>query len=495
MDPAKVSALLAQGLAVGSGLLGLVPLWPKIAIVGLSLFLLSAAGLALSKRSWRKPPVRQEGILCAAALLILLVGAIGAFTSKNVQLGVGGVLVSVLLVCSAVTPSAPLAQRASTYLLASATVSCLAMELGAICGMSGLPTGKMVPYTLLTSAGLLATALYAPGNPQRQNAQTPCRTAQRLRWAALGCMLLLLTLLIANGALWVLTLLPLAFLPGLLQAVRRIPWTIGRLSIWVLIALLWLFQLSYVTHIADNYFIQRALPTHQLPLLTKNGRPYTHNPQRKEYQSGYQTWLYVCPEELRNEWNKRSAHPYDSVENTLIRYLTSLGHRKDSVGMSLLTSEDIAAVERGIYNANLRSRGWAYRTVWHECEALEAYLQRGETRTPLVRTLAATQWAHAHLTARGHGLREARENVSSGLGAWQLSYALGLWVTPLLWLAFLLLGVAALRRGKRQSLGLLVAWLVGLLTGCAALSLGYWLFAAAALGLVWGVERNAEHQG
>jgi len=91
--------------------------------------------------------------------------------------------------------------------------------------------------------------------------------------------------------------------------------------------------------------------------FTANGNPYEHNFQNKQVENGNYIWMYVCEKELAEEWNNRSGYDYTGLDEreqylkyTLIRYLTSKGLRKDSVGISYLTGEDVQRIQQGITN-------------------------------------------------------------------------------------------------------------------------------------------------
>jgi hypothetical protein len=92
-----------------------------------------------------------------------------------------------------------------------------------------------------------------------------------------------------------------------------------------------------------------------LPARTINGNPYTHNLEHGTFIDGKPTLAYLCEEELRSSWNAVSEKPYDGTDKkgqpvrfTLMRFLTDLGERKDSVGFLKLTRHDIALIESGI---------------------------------------------------------------------------------------------------------------------------------------------------
>ena len=104
-------------------------------------------------------------------------------------------------------------------------------------------------------------------------------------------------------------------------------------------------------------------------VTTPQGKPYNNYPLETQRENGHLVWMYICEDELREEWNKRSRIHYDSLDGrkqllrfTLIRFLASKGLRKDSGGVRSLPDEEIHSVERGIANvsyqgaSNLKAR-------------------------------------------------------------------------------------------------------------------------------------------
>lgn len=94
---------------------------------------------------------------------------------------------------------------------------------------------------------------------------------------------------------------------------------------------------------------------------TANGNLYSHSLDEVP-ENGYYTGLYVCEPEMEKEWNQRSSLPYNGKDlkgqhlaQTLKRYLTSAGHRKDSIGVSLLSATDIQRVETGLANVRFKT--------------------------------------------------------------------------------------------------------------------------------------------
>lgn len=161
----------------------------------------------------------------------------------------------------------------------------------------------------------------------------------------------------------------------------------GALSAYVIFALLlvflWLYSLIKTTGIgfiinliafsislgATTYFIlsfltPQVLIKESIPPEEKTalGNDYYHMPL-DVYENGKPIYHYVCEEELSEQWNNRSALTFYGNDNkdqelkaTLIRYLTSLDLRKDSLGLSQLSNWDIQNVEHGIANVNYATK-------------------------------------------------------------------------------------------------------------------------------------------
>ncbi len=135
-----------------------------------------------------------------------------------------------------------------------------------------------------------------------------------------------------------------------------------------------------------NYTPKTHLPNpNGLELYTANGNLYQHDLNGPLTENGNFTWLYVCDNELRTEWNKRSKLNYDNkdlkenpLSYTLVRFMTSKNLRKDSVGMSKLSDNEIQSIERGVANvnnqniSNLKER--INETIWE----INMYLTTGE---------------------------------------------------------------------------------------------------------------------
>ncbi len=157
--------------------------------------------------------------------------------------------------------------------------------------------------------------------------------------------------------------------------IRKIQSRLIRLFCNVLVITFPLTGLSYLMKTYDKEFNIAMPDSSELDKYTVNNRPYTHDFTNIVIDNQNFMGLYVCEKELKKEWNKRSKIPYTGkdkkgqrLQNTLIRYLTSKGLRKDSIGVSVLNKGDIQAIENGIANYIYRDRTgiyqWVYKIMW-----------------------------------------------------------------------------------------------------------------------------------
>jgi hypothetical protein len=150
-----------------------------------------------------------------------------------------------------------------------------------------------------------------------------------------------------------------------------------------------LFSISfsgiYIYHVVKDYYRVNPVDFSKLDKISPQGHPYLHNLTDRTTENGYYLYIYIQFDELKEAWKRRSAIPFDSLDkknqlisNTLIRYLTSKGLRKDAGGMRQLTDSDIRAIEKGTANVvftwRLSFRGQIYEALW----GLEEYRKTGD---------------------------------------------------------------------------------------------------------------------
>ena len=129
------------------------------------------------------------------------------------------------------------------------------------------------------------------------------------------------------------------------QKDKRIKWIFGG-SLALFLATL----IVYTAYITYDYFHVKD-PVADRTALTASGNPYTFE-EDPMVENGHYIGNYVCEKELQTAWAMRSDSVYDGLTSaTLVRYLNSLGLRKDSAAVMRLSDNDIRNIES--HNANV----------------------------------------------------------------------------------------------------------------------------------------------
>ena len=147
-----------------------------------------------------------------------------------------------------------------------------------------------------------------------------------------------------------------------------------------------IFMLTLLYSALNKFYPSPEIIPEKLEKYTANGNPYDHNLKYKVLENGHYIKLYVCAKELRNEWNKISDIHYDSIDQkgqvlnqTLIRYLTSKGLTKDSIGLAALDKEDIKMIENGYSNYIFKKRFALYPRIYQFLWELDVYIKTGKS--------------------------------------------------------------------------------------------------------------------
>lgn len=107
--------------------------------------------------------------------------------------------------------------------------------------------------------------------------------------------------------------------------------------------------------VRQHYGVGTKEDLSDLALYSPNGTYYFSDTTNKQLENGHYVWIYIAYTEIEKEWGKVSDIPFNGKDKkgntlnaTLIRYMTSRGLRKDSIGFSKLEEEEIKAIENGI---------------------------------------------------------------------------------------------------------------------------------------------------
>ncbi len=135
------------------------------------------------------------------------------------------------------------------------------------------------------------------------------------------------------------------------------------------------FTVVYLSRVINNYYKVHPVNFSKLEKISPQGHLYLNDTISRQTENGNYLYIYIQVDELKTAWNKRSSIPFNGhdkknqkIINTLVRYLTSRGLRKDANGMNHLSNNEIRAIEKGtanvIFTRKFSISGQIYELLW-----------------------------------------------------------------------------------------------------------------------------------
>ena len=375
----------------------------------------------------------RHGRLLQAFLVLYALYLIGMLWTSDVGHGmeVLRVKLPLLVVPLVVLTSRPVTGRARRVILSAYVATVLVVSaIGVVrwLMLPDLPYREIVPYISHIRFSLnccLVVFLLVEGG--RRVLAAGNRLAFALSVAGILWLLAFLLLLRSYTGVAILALTTLAVA---LVYWRRWP----VVAVWVVLVAA---GATVVALEAKSYYRMVPQATEPLRLYTEGGRPYDHA-RDGIVENGNYINNYICAEELRAEWSRRSAVPFDSmgaegytVQPTLVRYLNALGLTKDSAGLSQLTDSQVREVENGVANPVYSGRNPLRKMVYVMLFEREYYvhthavrgftmLQRFDLWQATLRVIADNRWVgvgtgdvdrelHAELRAMDSALADTQK--------------------------------------------------------------------------------------
>lgn len=117
----------------------------------------------------------------------------------------------------------------------------------------------------------------------------------------------------------------------------------------------------YLMYLAVYPIPKEAINHANLPEKTALGGHYEHDTSSVIRENGYYIHYFVCFSELDSVWNMKTGEQLFADDNpnlfsNLIRYMSSLGLRKDAEGMAQLSEQDIRNIQQG-YPSTIYAQG------------------------------------------------------------------------------------------------------------------------------------------
>lgn len=204
----------------------------------------------------------------------------------------------------------------------------------------------------------------------------PVEKSSPLKYINLVISLLLLTYLIyaqTLSGIVILMAIALCYIIYLVinQDNNKLKWSFSGLM-----AILLIVAITYTAYITYDYFhVKDSEPDRTA--VTASGNPYSFD-EHSMVESGYHIGNYLCEKELQTAWQMRSDSEYNEMTAiTLIRYLNSLGMRKDSAAVMQLSDDDIRHIENRTANAYYVRAGNLRRALYETFFGITLYERHG----------------------------------------------------------------------------------------------------------------------
>ncbi|HEY9114870.1 MAG TPA: O-antigen ligase family protein [Bacteroidales bacterium] len=160
---------------------------------------------------------------------------------------------------------------------------------------------------------------------------------------------------------------------------------VGKIAILLIAIAIPLSLFIYIRSVVISVSTAPEVDFSTLDQFTAKGNPYLHDTTYRGIEDGRYIGLFINYDELREEWNKRSKLDFDalvngnySLQETLIRYMTSKNLRKDAEGLKAMTNYDIKMVEKGIANYNYNKNPGIKVRIMKVLLGYEVYKETGD---------------------------------------------------------------------------------------------------------------------
>ena len=132
-------------------------------------------------------------------------------------------------------------------------------------------------------------------------------------------------------------------------------WLKTGVSLFIIASFMGIF--FYLHSVIRDYYRVLPIDLSKLEQYTSRGNKYIHNTKDLSTENGNYLWLYIQWDEMREAWNNRSNISFDGLDkknhpiiNTIVRFLTSKGLRKDADGVNRLSQNEVEAIGNGVSN-------------------------------------------------------------------------------------------------------------------------------------------------
>ena len=201
-----------------------------------------------------------------------------------------------------------------------------------------------------------------------------------VKWAWIAVLLFILVSMYLLGLAGGLAILLILSVIYLLRLGWKQTWWIRFGSITVVTVLLGMFVV-YVYRIRSEQVHPKDAPVNRPMQMNAQGRALIHFDTTGQVENGYYVLMNIQMEDLKREWNRRV--PGDSFNyaqqynlgryEILLRYLSSKGLMKDSVGVAALNAADVRNIQQNIPNHRYPEWSFLHKRLIELVNELEDY--------------------------------------------------------------------------------------------------------------------------
>ena len=141
----------------------------------------------------------------------------------------------------------------------------------------------------------------------------------------------------------------------------------------------------YLRSCAQDYWHTDLTQLDHLDNASAGGEVYYHDLRDPQREHGHYGWIKVADKELERTWDRRSELSFlgkdklgQPLRSTLVRYLASLGQRKDSTGVQALAPADVKRIENGMTSVEEGRQGAMRARIEQVLYELDTYRTSGD---------------------------------------------------------------------------------------------------------------------
>lgn len=202
------------------------------------------------------------------------------------------------------------------------------------------------------------------------------RNKDRRFWLYVSVLLFLLFYLFISQTMTGLVLAFVLCIAGFFFQLRSKMDIRGKLWMLCFITVLFIVSGGYAVFITWDYYHDRDKQIAET--VTELGNPYDFD-TGSILENGHRIGYYVCPSELQAAWELRSDTAYtDLVQQTLVRYLNSMGQHKDYRAVMSLSDADIRRVEQQVANVAYFKELGLRKSLYQTFYSVSVYQQSGK---------------------------------------------------------------------------------------------------------------------